>query len=134
MWIPSLSWAPQLRDLTDSASGRGSFASVPELVAAIDEAMACSSRGSQGAHLGIGYPSGLMDLRLRNLEQLDARAVPLPHGTEVVTRVARIVGERRVPQGSVGRPMVPLGAEARHRVGRSSQRGLLRGFDRGRHP
>ncbi|MGH7327438.1 MAG: DNA polymerase beta superfamily protein, partial [Polyangiaceae bacterium] len=44
-----------------------------------------------------------MDLRLRNLEQLDARAVPLPHGTEVVTRVERIVGERRVPQGSVGR-------------------------------
>src|SRR5215469_7287549 len=44
-----------------------------------------------------------MDLRLRNLEQLDARAVPLPHGTEVVTRVDRIVGERRVPQGSVGR-------------------------------
>ena len=27
----------------------------------------------------------------------------LPHGTEVVTRVDRIVGERRVPQGSVGR-------------------------------
>jgi predicted nucleotidyltransferase len=44
-----------------------------------------------------------MDLRLRNLEQLDARAVPLPHGTEVVTRVDRIAGERRVPQGSVGR-------------------------------
>src|SRR5579862_3207168 len=44
-----------------------------------------------------------MDLRLRNLEQLDARAVPLPHGTEVVTRVDRIVGERRVPQGAVGR-------------------------------
>ena len=44
-----------------------------------------------------------MDLRLRNLEQLDARAVPLPHGTEVVTRVDRIIGERRIPQGSVGR-------------------------------
>ncbi|HXN32927.1 MAG TPA: hypothetical protein VN894_13750 [Polyangiaceae bacterium] len=44
-----------------------------------------------------------MDLRLRNLEHLDARAVPLPHGTEVVTRVDRIAGERRVPQGSVGR-------------------------------
>ena len=44
-----------------------------------------------------------MDLRLRNLEQLDARAVPLPHGTEVVTRIDRVVGERRVPQGSVGR-------------------------------
>ncbi|MBV9945915.1 MAG: nucleotidyltransferase domain-containing protein, partial [Myxococcales bacterium] len=44
-----------------------------------------------------------MDLRLRHLEHLDARAVPLPHGTEVVTRVDRIVDERRVPQGSVGR-------------------------------
>jgi hypothetical protein len=44
-----------------------------------------------------------MDLRIRNLEQLDARAVPLPHGTEVVTRVDRVLGERRVPQGSVGR-------------------------------
>jgi hypothetical protein len=37
-----------------------------------------------------------MDLRIRNLEQLDVRAVQLPHGTEVVTRVDRIVGERRV--------------------------------------
>jgi hypothetical protein len=44
-----------------------------------------------------------MDLRLRNLERLDARAVPLPHGTEVVTRVDRLVGERRVPQGTIGR-------------------------------
>ncbi|HSQ65142.1 MAG TPA: nucleotidyltransferase domain-containing protein [Polyangiaceae bacterium] len=44
-----------------------------------------------------------MDLRLRTLRELDSRAVPLPHGTEVVTRVDRIVGERRVPQGSVGR-------------------------------
>jgi len=44
-----------------------------------------------------------MDLRLRDLEQLDSRAVPLPHGTEVVTRVDRIVGERRVPQGCIGR-------------------------------
>lgn len=44
-----------------------------------------------------------MDLRLRNLEALDSSAVPLPHGTEVCTRVDRIVGERRVPQGSIGR-------------------------------
>jgi hypothetical protein len=44
-----------------------------------------------------------MDLRLKNLEHLDARAVPLPHGTEVVTRVERAVGARRVPQGSLGR-------------------------------
>jgi predicted nucleotidyltransferase len=44
-----------------------------------------------------------MDLRLRGLDHLDDRAVPLPHGTEVVTGVDRIVGERRVAQGSVGR-------------------------------
>lgn len=29
--------------------------------------------------------------------------MPLPHGTEVVTGVERLLGERRVPQGSVGR-------------------------------
>ena len=44
-----------------------------------------------------------VELRLRHLEHLDARAVPLPHGTEVVTRVDRILEGRRVPQGSVGR-------------------------------
>jgi len=44
-----------------------------------------------------------MDLRLKALGQLDARAVPLPHGTEVVTRVERLLRDRRVPQGSVGR-------------------------------
>lgn len=44
-----------------------------------------------------------MDLRLKALTELDARAVPLPHGTEVVTRVDRVVGERRVPQGAIGR-------------------------------
>src|SRR4051812_4230330 len=50
-----------------------------------------------------GYHVATMDLRIRNLEQLDERAVPLPHGTEVMTRVDRIVGEKRIPQGSVGR-------------------------------
>lgn len=45
----------------------------------------------------------MSDLRLRPLERLDARSVPLPHGTEVVTRVDRIVGERKVPQGAIGR-------------------------------
>jgi hypothetical protein len=44
-----------------------------------------------------------MDLRIRNLATLDARSVPLPHGTEVVTGVERVLGERRVPQGAVGR-------------------------------
>ncbi|MFO0615354.1 MAG: nucleotidyltransferase domain-containing protein [Polyangiaceae bacterium] len=53
-----------------------------------------------------------MDLRLKNLTSLDARAVPLPHGTEVITRVDRVLAdatggraERRVPQGSIGRVM-----------------------------
>ncbi len=41
--------------------------------------------------------------RLRSLSHLDSHAVALPHGTEVVTRVERVLGERRVPQGSVGR-------------------------------
>ena len=44
-----------------------------------------------------------MDLRIKNLSHLDSRAVPLPHGTEVVTRVDKALGERRVPQGSIGR-------------------------------
>ena len=51
----------------------------------------------------VGGSLWTMDLRLRNLTQLDSRAVPLPHGTEVVTRVDRVLGERRVPQGSIGR-------------------------------
>jgi len=44
-----------------------------------------------------------MDLRLRALGELDPRQVELPHGTEVVTTVARVLGERRAPQGSIGR-------------------------------
>jgi hypothetical protein len=44
-----------------------------------------------------------MDLRLRGLSHLDPLAVPLPNGTEVTTRVDRVLGERRVPQGAVGR-------------------------------
>ena len=44
-----------------------------------------------------------MDLRLRPLAELDPRAAPLPHGTEVTTGVDRVHGERRVPQGTLGR-------------------------------
>ena len=44
-----------------------------------------------------------MDLRLTHLSNLDPQGVVLPHGTEVVTRVDRVHGERRVPQGTVGR-------------------------------
>ncbi|AGP32812.1 DNA polymerase beta superfamily protein [Sorangium cellulosum] len=52
-----------------------------------------------------------MELRLRGLTHLDPLAVPLPHGTEVTTRVDRLVGERRVPQGAVGRVVASAGAE-----------------------
>ncbi len=41
--------------------------------------------------------------RIRGLESVDPLSVPLPHGTEVITRVARVSGDRRVPQGMVGR-------------------------------
>jgi hypothetical protein len=41
--------------------------------------------------------------RIKGLESVDPLSVPLPHGTEVITRVARVSGERRVPQGMVGR-------------------------------
>ena len=44
-----------------------------------------------------------MDLRIKHLSNLDTRSVALPHGTEVVTRVERVVGTRRVPQGTIGR-------------------------------
>jgi RNA repair pathway DNA polymerase beta family len=50
-----------------------------------------------------------MDLRLKSLKNMDDRAIPLPHGTEVVTRVDRIVGERRIPRGSVGRVTKAVG-------------------------
>ena len=47
-----------------------------------------------------------MDLRLRELSPLAPLHVPLPSGTEVTTRVDRVVpgsADRRVPQGAVGR-------------------------------
>ncbi len=45
-----------------------------------------------------------MDLRLRELGAINPLAVPLPNGTEVITRVDRVLdADRRVPQGAVGR-------------------------------
>jgi hypothetical protein len=52
-----------------------------------------------------------VDLRIRNLANLDSRAVTLPHGTEVVTRVDKSLGERRVPQGTIGRVAKTEGEE-----------------------
>ncbi|MBX3187944.1 MAG: nucleotidyltransferase domain-containing protein [Labilithrix sp.] len=52
-----------------------------------------------------------MDLRLRHLAHLDPQAVALPHGTEIVTRVDRVHGERVVPQGTVGRVVKIAGDE-----------------------
>ena len=43
------------------------------------------------------------DLRLRGFHDIDPETVPLPHGTEVVTRVDRMLGARRIPQGAMGR-------------------------------
>ena len=39
----------------------------------------------------------------KGLASVNPLSVPLPHGTEVITRVDRVSGERRVPQGVVGR-------------------------------
>ena len=44
-----------------------------------------------------------MDLRLKALAHIDPLRVPLPHGTEVLTRVEKLLGERFVPGGAVGR-------------------------------
>jgi hypothetical protein len=41
--------------------------------------------------------------RVKGLEGLDPLAVPLPHGTEVTTRVERLSSGRRIPQGVIGR-------------------------------
>jgi hypothetical protein len=44
-----------------------------------------------------------MEHRPKGLAPIDPLSVPLPHGTEVTTRVERLAGDRRVPQGVVGR-------------------------------
>lgn len=52
-----------------------------------------------------------MKLRVEGLSDLDPLAVPLPVGTEVSTRVDRVLGERRVPHGAVGRVTAVHGNE-----------------------
>lgn len=44
-----------------------------------------------------------MTRRISGLTDLDPRSVPLPHGTEVTTRVERVHHGRRIPRGLVGR-------------------------------
>ena len=44
-----------------------------------------------------------MTSRLPGLDEIDPLSVPLPHGTEVTTRVERSLQGHRVPQGLVGR-------------------------------
>ncbi|MBX7113536.1 MAG: nucleotidyltransferase domain-containing protein [Myxococcaceae bacterium] len=44
-----------------------------------------------------------MAARITALESVDPLAVPLPHGTEVTTRVPRALGNRQIPQGLIGR-------------------------------
>ncbi len=51
------------------------------------------------------------DLRIKRLSELDRHAVALPHGTEVITGVDRVVGGRTIPQGTVGRVMRSEGDE-----------------------
>jgi hypothetical protein len=52
-----------------------------------------------------------METGLRPLAPFDPLAVPLPNGTEVTTRVARIIaGARPVPEGAVGRVVGADGA------------------------
>ena len=51
--------------------------------------------------------SGGVALRLGGLADLDPAAVPLPPGTEVVTRVDRIVDGELRPGGATGRVASP---------------------------
>jgi len=44
-----------------------------------------------------------MGFRVRGLDEIDPLSVALPYGTEVTTRVDRLVGTRRIPQGALGR-------------------------------
>jgi len=60
----------------------------------------------------------VMKLSIKGLADIDPLRVPLPHGTEVTTRVDREVGGRVVSQGAVGRvKAVEGGAVTVHIVG-----------------
>lgn len=44
-----------------------------------------------------------MTLRVKELQDIDPQAVPLPNGTEVTTRADRLLGDKVVKQGALGR-------------------------------
>src|SRR5688572_31229199 len=54
-------------------------------------------------HPAIRHSDSTMALRLGGLADLDPAAVPLPPGTEVVTRVARMIHGELRPGGATGR-------------------------------
>jgi hypothetical protein len=56
------------------------------------------------------------ELELAGLRDIDPEAVPLPGGTEVITRVDRMAGERRIPQGAMGRVVGVDGDVVRVRI------------------
>ena len=96
-------------------AGGGSFLTLSAVAASGDAvrdlAAILALRGRALARVGGGValrgPSP-MSIRLRGMEQLDPVAVPLPHGTEVITRVDRARRRARVPQGAVGRVIAQL--------------------------
>lgn len=61
---------------------------------------------------GSGHTAGAMcALRLGGLADVDPLAVPVPPGTEVTTRVDRVLGTRTVGQGAVGRVLAVDGEQ-----------------------
>lgn len=51
------------------------------------------------------------DLRIKSFGDIDPLAVPLPNGTQVSTRIDRIIDERRIPRGAVGKVIAVHGDE-----------------------
>ncbi len=68
-------------------------------------------RNTVGAARHVEQCGAAMKLRLSELADIDPLRVPLPHGTEVTTRVDRTVGERVVRQGAIGRVKAIEGAK-----------------------
>jgi hypothetical protein len=54
---------------------------------------------------------GAMSVRVHGLDEIDPLSVPLPNGTEVASRVERVVDGRVIPHGAVGRVRSTSGDE-----------------------